>query len=174
MPVNPSLVTAVAVQLLCQLFKVAHRSIKERRLRADAFVSAGGMPSAHTAFVVSLTLSIGLNRGFILVGGFLGKPVATEDLQMDHLYADGQKPHAEQNTENASSKADRVSPDPFHLMTTICREDGIFKPICVLAIFARRSGDLSRASSTCSFSRTTASCSCSPAAREISYPTRVH
>ncbi len=64
MPVSISLATAVAVQLLCQLFKVVDRSVRERRLQAHAFVSAGGMPSAHTALVASLSLSIGLNQGF--------------------------------------------------------------------------------------------------------------
>jgi acid phosphatase family membrane protein YuiD len=63
MRVSFSLVSAVLIQLLCQLFKVVYYSFKERRLQIHRFFSAGGMPSAHTAFVASLTVSIGLNSG---------------------------------------------------------------------------------------------------------------
>lgn len=64
MPFSSSLVVAVAVQLLSQLFKVVFYSLKERRLRLDYFISTGGMPSAHTAFVSTLTVSLGLHHGF--------------------------------------------------------------------------------------------------------------
>jgi acid phosphatase family membrane protein YuiD len=64
MPFSISLVTAVTIQLLCQLFKVVFYSLKEHRLRLNYFVSTGGMPSAHTAFVSALAVSVGLNRGF--------------------------------------------------------------------------------------------------------------
>jgi acid phosphatase family membrane protein YuiD len=64
MPFSRSLVVAVAVQLASQLFKVVFYSLRERRLRLDYFVSTGGMPSAHTAFVTALTVSLGLYHGF--------------------------------------------------------------------------------------------------------------
>jgi len=64
MIVNSSLLTALIVQLLCQLFKVAFYSVKEKGLRCRYFFSAGGMPSAHSAFVTALTLSLGLRGGF--------------------------------------------------------------------------------------------------------------
>jgi acid phosphatase family membrane protein YuiD len=64
MPFSRSLVVAVAVQLASQLFKVAFYSLKERRLRLDYFIFTGGMPSAHTAFVSALTVSLGLHHGF--------------------------------------------------------------------------------------------------------------
>ena len=64
MIVNPSLLTALIIQLLCQLFKVAFYSVKEKGLRWRYFFSAGGMPSAHSAFVTALTLSLGLRGGF--------------------------------------------------------------------------------------------------------------
>jgi len=64
MIVNSSLLTALIVQLLCQLFKVAFYSVKEKGLRWRYFFSAGGMPSAHSAFVTALTLSLGLRGGF--------------------------------------------------------------------------------------------------------------
>lgn len=64
LPVSVSLATAVVIQLLCQLFKVVYHSISDRRLEVRWFFSAGGMPSAHTAFVIALSTSIGLNSGF--------------------------------------------------------------------------------------------------------------
>ena len=64
MPFSRSLVVAVAVQLTSQLFKVVFYSLKERRLRLDYFISTGGMPSAHTAFVSALTVSLGPYHGF--------------------------------------------------------------------------------------------------------------
>ena len=41
MPFSRSLVVAVAVQLLCQLFKVIFYSFKERRLRRRWITDAG-------------------------------------------------------------------------------------------------------------------------------------
>ena len=64
MPFSRSLVVAVAVQLASQLFKVVFYSLKERRFRPETFISTGGMPSAHTAFVTALTVSLGLYHGF--------------------------------------------------------------------------------------------------------------
>jgi acid phosphatase family membrane protein YuiD len=64
MPFSRSLIVAVAVQLASQLFKVVFYSLRERRLRLDYFISTGGMPSAHTAFVSALTVSLGLHHGF--------------------------------------------------------------------------------------------------------------
>jgi acid phosphatase family membrane protein YuiD len=64
MPFSSSLFSAVIVQLLCQLFKVVFYSIKDRRLSFSYFFSAGRMPSAHTAFVTALTVSVGLANGF--------------------------------------------------------------------------------------------------------------
>jgi acid phosphatase family membrane protein YuiD len=64
MPFSSSLIVAVAVQLASQLFKVIFYSFKERRFRPDYFISTGGMPSAHSAFVSALTVSLGLHHGF--------------------------------------------------------------------------------------------------------------
>ena len=58
------LLTAIAVQCACQAFKVVFYSIRERRLALSWFVSAGGMPSAHSAFVTALTVWLGLWDGF--------------------------------------------------------------------------------------------------------------
>ena len=57
------LLLSIFVQLSCQLFKVIYYSIKERKLSFSYFISAGGMLSAHTAFVSALTVSIALNTG---------------------------------------------------------------------------------------------------------------
>jgi uncharacterized protein len=58
------LLTAVAVQLASQAFKVVFYSIREKRPALSWFVSAGGMPSSHSAFVTALTVSVGLWDGF--------------------------------------------------------------------------------------------------------------
>ena len=64
LPLSASLLTAVAVQIACQVFKVVFHSIRERRLALSWLVSAGGMPSAHSAFVTALAVSVGLWNGF--------------------------------------------------------------------------------------------------------------
>jgi acid phosphatase family membrane protein YuiD len=64
LPVSASLLCAVAVQVACQAFKVVLYSVRERRLALSWFISAGGMPSAHSAFVSALAVSIGLWNGF--------------------------------------------------------------------------------------------------------------
>lgn len=64
LPLSISLLSALAVQIACQLFKVVFYSIRERRLALFYFVAAGGMPSAHSAFVTALSVSVGLWSGF--------------------------------------------------------------------------------------------------------------
>jgi acid phosphatase family membrane protein YuiD len=61
---SPSLVVAVLIQLLCQFFKVVYYSIKNRELQLHRFMHPAGMPSAHSAFVTALTVSIGIYNGF--------------------------------------------------------------------------------------------------------------
>lgn len=56
-------VVALATQMACQLFKLVYYSIKDGRFSPRYFVSAGGFPSAHSAFVTALTVSIGLRSG---------------------------------------------------------------------------------------------------------------
>jgi hypothetical protein len=63
-PLSISLVSAVVAQVACQVFKILLYSIRERRLNLRYFLSAGGMPSAHSAFVTALSVSIGLWNGF--------------------------------------------------------------------------------------------------------------
>jgi acid phosphatase family membrane protein YuiD len=63
-PFSQSLIAAVSIQLGCQLFKVFYYSARQRRFSIRWFFSAGGMPSAHTAFVSALAVSVGLHSGF--------------------------------------------------------------------------------------------------------------
>ena len=63
-PLAMSLLTAVGVQLACQAFKVVLYSLRERRPAFSWFFSAGGIPSAHSAFVTALSVSVGLRSGF--------------------------------------------------------------------------------------------------------------
>jgi acid phosphatase family membrane protein YuiD len=57
------LIAAVVVQLACQLFKVIFYSFRRGVFRPDYFVHAGGMPSAHSAMVSTLTAAVGLYQG---------------------------------------------------------------------------------------------------------------
>ncbi|MDA3947764.1 MAG: divergent PAP2 family protein [Spirochaeta sp.] len=59
------LITALLAQLSAQALKVVIYSVTERRLALDRFVNAAGIPSAHSAFVVALSASIGLRSGFL-------------------------------------------------------------------------------------------------------------
>lgn len=62
-PLSLSLICAVVVQVLCQFFKVIYYSAKDGKLQFHYFVTAGGMPSAHSAFVTALTVSVALSAG---------------------------------------------------------------------------------------------------------------
>jgi hypothetical protein len=64
LPLSISLLVSVGVQVLCQVYKVVFHSLRTRQLALSWFISAGGMPSAHSAFVSSLTVSVGLWSGF--------------------------------------------------------------------------------------------------------------
>lgn len=49
---------------IAQLIKTVLRSIYNRKIAWHAFFESGGFPSAHSAFVTSLTLQIGKMEGF--------------------------------------------------------------------------------------------------------------
>ena len=59
------LLTAASAQILCQLFKLVFYSIREGRLAPRYFVSPGGIPSAHSAFVTALSVAAGMHSGFL-------------------------------------------------------------------------------------------------------------
>lgn len=58
-----ALISAVATQVLCQLFKVFYYSAKDGDFSFSYFFSSGGMPSAHSAFVTALATAVALNAG---------------------------------------------------------------------------------------------------------------
>ena len=55
---------ALVAQFGCQLFKVGYYSIARGRFDPRWLSSAGGMPSAHAAFVTALSVFVGLRAGF--------------------------------------------------------------------------------------------------------------
>ena len=61
---NPCLMPAAVGWATAQIIKVLLNLMLLRRLDVTRFVGAGGMPSAHSAFVTALAASMGLNYGF--------------------------------------------------------------------------------------------------------------
>ncbi|HPU44232.1 MAG TPA: divergent PAP2 family protein [Dictyoglomaceae bacterium] len=61
---NPIFVVPISIAILTQGVKGIIRSIQEKRLIGKAFFEWGGMPSSHSALVVSLSLVTGLKEGF--------------------------------------------------------------------------------------------------------------
>ncbi len=58
------IVTSIIAWFLAQFFKVILVLIRDRRFDLERFIGSGGMPSAHSAFVVSLSVSVGITEGF--------------------------------------------------------------------------------------------------------------
>ncbi len=61
--IHPALLAAGIVQILCQFFKLVFYSLREKGLRWKYLVTAGGMPSAHSAFVSALTAALAVTEG---------------------------------------------------------------------------------------------------------------
>ena len=61
---NSVLVTALTGWFVAQILKVLFVLIWNRKFDIKRMVGSGGMPSSHSAFVVSLAVSIGLVEGF--------------------------------------------------------------------------------------------------------------
>lgn len=61
---NKAIVIPVTAWFVAQLIKVLSVIIKERKLDFTRFVGSGGMPSSHSAFIVSLSTVIGKNMGW--------------------------------------------------------------------------------------------------------------
>ncbi len=59
-----TLLTAAAVQVSCQLFKVVLYSLRDGVFSPQYFVTAGGIPSSHSAFVTALLIAVGIRNGF--------------------------------------------------------------------------------------------------------------
>ena len=60
---NDALWIAVAAWFIAQTAKVVLTLIWERRLDIGAFVTAGGMPSSHSAMVSALAMALALTEG---------------------------------------------------------------------------------------------------------------
>ncbi len=58
------LVTTIIAWFTAQVLKVIFVLIKNKKIDFSRFVGSGGMPSSHSAFVVSLAASVGLVDGF--------------------------------------------------------------------------------------------------------------
>ena len=61
---NPIIDCALLAWFLAQLAKVILEAVLLRKLDLRLFVSGGGMPSSHSALVVSATVAIGKHYGF--------------------------------------------------------------------------------------------------------------
>lgn len=57
------LVTAILSWFVAQVLKVIFVIIKDKRIDFSRFVGSGGMPSSHSAFVVSMAVGVGLVEG---------------------------------------------------------------------------------------------------------------
>jgi acid phosphatase family membrane protein YuiD len=62
--VNPALLISASVWVLAQVLKFVGGMIREKRIDLSYFIRPGGMPSAHSALVTSLAVSIGVLEGF--------------------------------------------------------------------------------------------------------------
>lgn len=58
------LVTSIISWFAAQLLKVVFVLIRTKRVDFKRFIGSGGMPSSHSAFVVSLSAAVGLTEGF--------------------------------------------------------------------------------------------------------------
>jgi acid phosphatase family membrane protein YuiD len=60
---NDTLIVAVVAWAMAQLSKLLIILLRERRLDVQNFMSAGGMPSSHSAVVVALAMRIAMDEG---------------------------------------------------------------------------------------------------------------
>ncbi|MGI6200959.1 MAG: divergent PAP2 family protein [Christensenellales bacterium] len=61
---SPYLQVAFLSWFIAQLLKVVLTLVRYNRLDISRMVGSGGMPSSHSAFVMSITTAIGLREGF--------------------------------------------------------------------------------------------------------------
>lgn len=61
---NQVLICCVTAWFVAQALKIPTYYLVEKKLDWMRFFGSGGMPSSHTAFVVSLTIMIGATQGF--------------------------------------------------------------------------------------------------------------
>lgn len=58
------LIVAFIAWFIAQAIKVGTALILNKKLDLELFFASGGMPSAHSAFVVSVAMQLGLKNGF--------------------------------------------------------------------------------------------------------------
>jgi hypothetical protein len=61
---NFPLVSSVMAMTLGQAFKILYYYVVDKKVNFRHFFEAGGMPSAHSAMVSSLVLSVGIQEGW--------------------------------------------------------------------------------------------------------------
>ena len=61
---NKVLLSAVLAWATAQILKVFTNYFRQRKIDVERLAGAGGMPSSHSALVVALTMSVGLNFGW--------------------------------------------------------------------------------------------------------------
>ena len=61
---NEIITTSVLSWFVAQIIKVILVLIKDKKIDFSRFVGAGGMPSSHSAFIVSLATAVGKEAGF--------------------------------------------------------------------------------------------------------------
>ena len=64
MTMNEHVRIALLAMLLAQVLKIFTASIKHRKLNLRVLLQPAGMPSSHTAMVLSLTTSVGITEGW--------------------------------------------------------------------------------------------------------------
>lgn len=62
---NRIIQSVVLTTFVCQVWKVLHKVIWEKKWDLGVFWATGGMPSSHTTLVVALTLSVGYAEGWL-------------------------------------------------------------------------------------------------------------
>ena len=61
---NKSIIIPTITWMIAQFTKVILVIIKEKKINYQRFIGSGGMPSAHSSFIVCLTTIIGKNDGW--------------------------------------------------------------------------------------------------------------
>ncbi len=61
---NRTFLTAAFGWFIAQSLKVLSVLVEKRRIDFNYFVSTGGMPSSHSAFVMALTVAVGFDAGW--------------------------------------------------------------------------------------------------------------
>lgn len=61
---NTAFWAAILAYAVASFLKVVVKFAKTRQLKPSLFISTGGMPSSHSAFITALATSVGLTEGF--------------------------------------------------------------------------------------------------------------